>query len=362
MTIGIRGERLGYGALSLLWVLSGCGQQAEAGASAEASAEAAPARVINVEVMSAAPGAFAEEISLTGTVQAARDVIVSAEEGGVIRELFVDRGDVVQEGDPLARIDDAVLLPQVERARAEAAHAEETWQRRRRLFEEDRVGSELAYLEARLLAQQAAAQLAVMEERLLDTVVRAPFAGVLEDRLVEVGAMVSPGSPVGRVLDVNPVTVAAGVPERYAMDVQRGADVRVTFDALEGQVFEGNIDFVGAAVNPSNRTFPVEFSVPNTGGLIKPEMVAGVELVRRVVDDALAVPQDAVVRLAEGEAVYIVRREGDVEIAEARLVTLGLAQDNRVTVTSGLAPMDRVIVVGQQQVTDGDVVRIVEAR
>jgi membrane fusion protein (multidrug efflux system) len=174
--------------------------------------------------------------------------------------------------------------------------------------------------------------------------------------------MVAPGSPVVRVLDVNRVTVAAGVPERYALDVRPGARVRVSFDALNGEEFEGSIQFVGSAVNPRNRTFPVEFSIPNSNGMIKPEMVAEVSLLRRVVDDALAVPQEAVVRLTEGDAVYVIRVEEGQEVAEARLVTLGLAQDNRVEITSGVAPGERVVVVGQQEVADGDVVRIVEGR
>jgi membrane fusion protein (multidrug efflux system) len=349
-------------AVALSGVLSACGGSAEAGASPEAATVEAPTRVINVEVEQAIPGSFAEDIALTGTVQAARDVMVSAEEGGVVRELLVQRGSRVQEDQPIARIDDAVLLPQVERARAEAQYAEDTWQRRRRLFEEDGVGSELAYLEARLLSEQAAAQLEVMEERLLNTVVRAPYTGVVEERLVEVGSMVSPGSPVVRVLDVSRVTVAAGVPERYALDVRPGARVRVRFDALNGQEFEGTIQFVGSAVNPRNRTFPVEFSIPNSNGLIKPEMVAEVSLLRRVVDDALSVPQEAVVRLTEGDAVYVVRNEGEREVAEAQLVTLGLAQDNRVEIADGIVAGDRVVVVGQQELADGDVVRVVEAR
>ena len=368
MTNGRRGAGLVFGAIALAGVLAGCGGSAEAGASEQgaASAEgapvAAPTRVINVVVEQATPGSFAEDIALTGTVEAARDVTVSAEEGGVVRELLVELGNSVDEGQAIARIDDALLLPQVERARAEARYAEETWQRRRRLFEDDGVGSELAYLEARLLAEQAAAQLQVMEERLLHTVVRAPYAGVVEERLVEVGTMVSPGSPVARILDVSRVTVAAGVPERYALDVRPGARVRVAFDALNGEEFEGSIQFVGSAVNPRNRTFPVEFSIPNSNGLIKPEMVAEVSLLRRVEDNALAVPQDAVVRLTEGDAVYVIRAEGDQEIAEARYVELGLAQDNRVTIASGVEPGERVVVVGQQEVADGDVVRIVEAR
>lgn len=358
-----RREKVGLIVLPLLLVAGACSASAEAdSAGQDASAPEALVRVINVEVEEVVESAFAEEIALSGTVQAARDVVVSAEEGGVVRELLLERGAAVTEGQPIVRIDDAILRPQVDRARAEAALAQEQWQRRKRLFEEDRVGSELAYLQDRLTAEQAAAQLKVLEERLARTVVRAPFAGVLEERLVEVGAMVGPGTPVSRVIAVNPVKITAGVPERYATDVRPGAAVRVTFEALEGRSFEGRIGYVGTAVNPRNRTFPVEFSVSNLGGLIKPEMVANVSLTRRVVAKALVVPQNAVVRVTDGSAVYVVKREGDIDVVEARLVKVGMSQDNQVTITSGLSVGDRVVVVGQQQVTNGDRVRIVEAR
>jgi membrane fusion protein, multidrug efflux system len=364
--VRIRRVGAGVGALVLALTVAACGESAQAGDTVpQGNAQPGPealARVINVQVEEVAPTAFSEEISLTGTVQAARDVIVSAEEAGVVKELLVARGANVQEGQAIVRIDDAVLRPQVERARAEAALADEQWQRRKRLFEEDKVGSELAYLEARLTAEQAAAQLEVLEERLARTVVRAPFAGIVEERQVEVGAMVAPGSPIARVITVNPVKITAGVPERYATDVRPGAAVHVTFDALEGRTFEGKIGFVGSAVNPRNRTFAVEFSVPNMGGVIKPEMVASVGVVRRVVKDAIVLPQDAVIRLTDGQAVYVVRSEGGTDTAEARQVTIGMSQDNKVTVTSGLQPGDRVVVVGQHQVAHGDRVRIVEGK
>jgi RND family efflux transporter MFP subunit len=364
--VKIRRAGAGLGTLVIALAAAACSESAQAGDTApQGNAQAAPealARVINVQVEEVAPTAFSEEISLTGTVQAARDVTVSAEEAGVVKELLVARGANVQEGQAIVRIDDAVLRPQVDRARAEAALAEEQWQRRKRLFEEDKVGSELAYLEARLTSEQAAAQLEVLEERLARTVVRAPFAGIVEERQVEVGAMVAPGSPVARIIAVNPVKITAGVPERYAADVRPGAAVHVTFDALEGRTLEGRIGFVGAAVNPRNRTFPVEFSVPNMGGAIKPEMVASVAVVRRVVSEAIVLPQDAVIRLTDGQAVYVVRSDGGSETAEARQVTIGMSQDNKVTVTSGLQPGDRVVVVGQHQVAHGDRVRIVEGR
>ena len=344
--------------LLALWVTA-CGGDAQAGASGEEATAEGASRVINVEVLTVEPASFTEVIRLTGTVQANQDVVVSAEESGVIRRLFVEKGRAVSAGQPLAKIDDGILRSQVEQARARAALATETWERRQRLWEEDGVGSELAYLEARYAAEEARANLRTLERRLERTTVRAPISGILDDRMVEVGTMVSPGTPVGRILDLTPAKVRGGVPERYATDVEPGSEATARFDALGGQTYTGEVSFVGAAVDRANRTFPVELLIPNPGRAVKPEMVADVSLVRRVLDDALVVPQEALVRTEDGFQVFVVVERGDDLVAEARAVTVGPSQRNRAVVEAGLAAGDRIVVVGQNQVATGDRVRIV---
>lgn len=348
------------GAVAMALLAAGCSGDAEAGGSGEEAAAEGYSRIINVEVRTVEPVTFTEVIRLTGTVQANRDVVVSAEESGVIRRLFVEKGQAVATGQPIAKVDDGILLSQVEQARAEAALATETWERRRRLWEEDHVGSELAYLEARSAAEQARARLRTLEQRLERTTVRAPISGILDDRLVEVGTMVSPGTPVGRIVDLNPVKVRGGVPERYATDVEVGSPATATFEVLGGQTYEGEISFVGAAVDRANRTFPVELVIPNPGRAVKPEMVANVALVRRVLEAALVVPQEALVRIEDGFQVFVVEERDDERVAVARVVSVGPSQGNRAVIESGLEAGDRLIVVGQQQVATGDRVRIVD--
>ena len=348
--------------LALGIVVAGCGGDAEAGDPAQATADGAGesfTRIINVEVATVAPETFVERIRLTGTVEANRDVTISAEESGTIVELLVEKGARVDAGDSILRIDDRLLRAQFQEAEARAALAAETWQRRKRLWEEDRVGSELAYLEARYTADQAAAALASLERRLARTVVTAPIEGILDDRMVELGTLVSPGTPVARIVDLNPVKVVGGVPERYAADVRRGAEAVVGFDVLADRDFEGRIGFVGSAVDARNRTFPIELVVPNPGGVVKPEMVASISVVRRSFDDAIVVDQDAIIRTADGYAVFVVEGPEDAPTAHVRTVEVGASQEDRVVIRSGLAAGDRLVVVGQQQVADGDRVRIV---
>lgn len=338
-----------------------CTGGAEAnGATPDASEETAPTRIVNVETITVKPVAFVDVVTVTGTVSADRDVTVSAEESGVVRTVYVQRGARVRQGEPLVALDDAVLRAQYEQAKAEAELAEETWLRQQRLWEQDSIGTEIAYLRARYGAETAAASARALAARLERTVVRAPIAGSVEDRMVEVGSTVMPGGAVARIVDADPVKVTAGIPERYAGDFRTGGSARLAFDHVPGRTVEGRLRFVGTAVDEQSRTFPIEVALPNADGSLKPGMVAKVEAPRRTLDGALVVPRDAVLRSATGYLVYVVTGAAGREHAEARAVTPGPGAGGRVVIESGLVSGDRVVVVGQQQLADGDAVRATE--
>jgi len=119
---------------------------------------------------------------------------------------------------------------------------------------------------------------------------------------------------------------------------------------------------VGSVIHPRSRTFEVEFTLPNPEGRVKPEMVADVVLLRREWSDALVVPQEALVRAEEGFVAYVVEGEGDAAVARARPVELGPTQRNRAVVTRGLEAGDRLVVLGQDRLADGDRVVVVQER
>ena len=333
------------------------GGAAQDGSADTAGASAPAQRVVNVEVLETATEPFDITLVVTGEVRPDRDVTVSSEETGVIRELLVERGTRVAEGQPLARIDDRVLRAQVDQARAEAAIARETWERQRRLWEEEQIGTELAYLQARYTAERADANARMLEARLERTVISAPIDGTVEDRFVEVGTMTSPGTPVARIVDADPLRIMAGVPERYAGEIRAGT-ARVSFENMSLGEFTGRISFVGTAVDDQTRTFPVEVRLANTGGRVKPGLVARVYLARGQVASAVLVPRDAVLRSETGYIVYVVEDQAGTPMAQARDVVTGAGDARRVVIEAGLAAGERVIVVGQQQVAHGDVVRI----
>ena len=363
----VRGALLPAAGAALL-ALGGCGEAPAVDESADMEEPAAlkPAtpdtrRIINVEVETLAPRPFTDVIRLTGTVNADREVTVAAEEGGTVAAILADKGDRVRRGQALIRLDDDLLRAQRGEAEAKAALDADQWGRRKRLFEEEGIGTEEEYVEARYLAEQSRARLDLIEARLRRTVVRAPFDGLLDRRLVEVGSVIAPGQAVAHILDLEPLKVTAGVPERYAADVSDGDGATVAFADL-GDTCAATVTYVGAAIDGRHRTFPVELDLERPVAGAKPAMVAEVTLVLEVHPDAIVVPNQALVRTEEGFTAFVAADWVDGPVARARPVTLGASGGDEVVATSGLSPAERLIVVGQEQVADGDRLRIVPRR
>lgn len=316
-------------------------------------------KIVNVATVTLEPRSFGATVRLTGEAEPKTDVTVSAEEAGVLEVFVAARGTRVGRGAAIARIDDDVLAAQVEEARASAQLAEDRYVRQRRLWEEEGIGSEIAFLQAKSEAEAAAARLAQLRTRLGRTVVRAPVAGTVDDHLVEAGEVVQPGTPVARVVDASRLEISGGVPERFAPRVSVGDSAEITFDILPGRVFEGEISFVGTAVDRESRTFPIEIAMDNPDGEVKPYMIANVRVLMRRIEDAIVVSREVLLRTEDGQQVMIVEEGEHGPVAAARDVALGATSENDVVVTDGLEAGDRLVVRGHQMVDPGDRVRII---
>ncbi len=355
----------------LLLAAAGCSGADEASAPA-ATAETSSRRSVRVETLVLQPTSFQDVIELTGSVEAVQDARLSAQASGTIVRL-AERGAYVRAGEPVAQIDPALAQAAVQQAEAtlsaaEAALAlaEDSYRRQEPLFR-DSVISALEFEnvraqrnQARAQVEQARAALAQAQEQFENTRVTAPFAGIVEERLVEIGEQVAPGTPVARVLNTERVKVTAGVPERYAGDIEVGTPVQVVLQAYGRQPRPGTVTFAGNAVNPQSRTFPIEIELGNGDGQLKPEMVARVLVTRERLDGVLVVPQSAVMREEDGHVLYVATRTDSLTVAERRAVTLGPGYDGRVVVTRGLEAGEEVVVLGQTNLTDGDALEVTE--
>ncbi|MDH3298308.1 MAG: efflux RND transporter periplasmic adaptor subunit [Gemmatimonadota bacterium] len=335
--------------------IAGCG-----GAEANVADEAEQfVKVVNVEVETITPVAFSSAVRITGEAEPETDVTVSAEEAGRLEAFVARKGTRLGRGQAIARIDDDVLAAQVEEARAVADIAQDRYERQRRLFEEEGIGSEIAYLQARADAASSAARFEQLKARLDRTIVRSPVAGTFDAEFVDEGEIVQPGTPVARIVDASRLRITGGVPERFATRVSAGSVAMISFDILPARSFEGRITFVGTAVDRQSRTFPIEVVMDNPGGEVKPYMIANVRVLMRQIDDAIVVSREVLLRSELGFQALVVETVDGHEVAVARDLTLGASDENAVVVTAGLSVGDQIVVRGQQLTDPGDRVRIV---
>ncbi|WP_279322755.1 efflux RND transporter permease subunit, partial [Rhodothermus marinus] len=214
-------------------------------------------------------------------------------------------------------------------ARAAYELALDNFRRQEPLFR-DSIISALEFENVRAQRDQAEAQLRLAEaaveqarKQLAHTEIRAPFAGTVEAHFVDVGEQIAMGQPVVRLVNLREVKVRAGVPERYARDIRVGTSVELRFQAYGLPPREATVTFVGNAIDPGNRTFPVEVRLDNPDGQLKPEMVVRVRLAREVLDSVVVVPLPAVVRDETGTSVFVADSSAEGPVARQRYVTLG---------------------------------------
>jgi RND family efflux transporter MFP subunit len=354
-------SRLGYllAVTVAVVVTAGC-SRGEAAASSDAETTGqANVRVTNVETTPVMLGEFRGFIRVTGEVEALYDVTISAEETGRIERFLVEKGRRVRSGQAIARLENDLLSAQVDEARASAQLAREEYERQRQLWEEDSIGTEMAFLQRRYASEMATARLSSLEARLQRTEIVAPVTGTFEENFLEVGEMALPGAAVVRLVATDRVKIVAGVPERHARTVVVGDEARVTLDVFPDQEFVGEVSFAGATVDPRSRTFRVEVILDNPESMMKPAMVANLQVEREHLDNVISVPQQVVLRSAEGYKVFVAESEGEGYVAYARTVELGAVSGDDVVIQAGLELGELLITVGYQLVDDGSPIRIV---
>jgi RND family efflux transporter MFP subunit len=316
----------------------------------------------------------------------------------------VQQGDSVGRGVALARVRTKDYAVKVDQASGQLAQARATLMTSARQVAEAEVGAEKAKLDFeraeallatesmtkseydsaksqhdlyRAKVETAKAQLVVVEAQIAaaeaarnattismdDTVLRSPIDGLLLERRVEVGEMISPGGPAFVLADVSVVKAQFGVPDLDVQNLKIGSTLAVGLDALPGKEFTGQITSISPSADQKTRLFEVEVSIQNPERLLKVGMIASLTLAAAAGGDPVAVvPLSAIVRSKDRPdqySLFVIENDGGVERARLRSVTLGDAYGNRVAVTSGVKVGDLVISSGGSRLVDGEVVQVI---
>lgn len=304
---------------------------------------------------------FKHFLELQGNVTTKNLLTIYPEYSGVLTNVYVREGQKVKKGEVLAKIDDGGLSQQLAQLKIQSELAKTTFERQQRLWDQ-KIGSEMQYLQAKSNYEAQDQAIAQLEQQVAKTIVRAPFSGTIDDVFTEQGSVVMPGqTQLMRIVNLNNMYIETDVPEKYVANITRGKKVEVEFPIL-GKKVDSKVRQVGDFINPSNRTFKVEISVPNKEKAIKPNLTAKLRINDYSNESALLIPQGIISENANGEQyIYVIKDKtgSDKATAEKRIIETGLTQGDYIEVTKGLDPGIEIIQEGARSVNDGQEVKII---
>lgn len=333
-----------------LLLVAGCGRQGGGGASGGEM-------IVRVVTHTGRRQPVDETISLVGTLEADELVEVKSELDGRIRTIAFEEGQPVRAGQLLIQLDTDKLQASLEEAEANLRLAEASRRRYEALAGTVAV-SRQELDQAVAAAEASSAAVALLRAQLQDAAITAPFDGVVGERLVSPGQFVTKGQTLTFLVDADPMKAAVHAPERYLSQLREGHVVELRVAAYPDEPFRGTVAFIDPQLDEATRTALVKAAVPNPEGRLRSGMLATARLALRVRDQALVIPETALLQQGDVISVFIV---GPDDVAQPRPVTAGLRIPGGVEITAGLTEGERVVVEGLQKLRPGAKVKTREA-
>lgn len=297
-------------------------------------------------------------VRATGSVRAAQGVTVSAEIGGRVAEISFESGAQISAGDVLLQMDTATEDAQLASALATAALARTELARIRKLIKRNVTSAdELDQAEAQV--KETAAQVGVIRAAIAKKTVRAPFAGHLGLRQVNLGEILKEGTAIVSLQNLDPVHVDFSLPQRELARLTTNMKVRVASDVAPGKIFEGKLIAVNPEVDPVTRNVRVRTLAANPGGQLRTGMFASVEVVLPQSRHVLSVPATSVLYAPFGNSVFVIDEQQNEQSGEKskvlrqQLVQLGEARGDFIEITKGLKPGETVVTSGVFKLSAG---------
>lgn len=293
-----------------------------------------------------------------GSVVAIRAVTLGSELPGTVLKIGFDSGTTVKKGALLVRLDTSTEEAQLESALAEQALARLDLDRAVQLR---RGGSNSpADLDsARARARQADAAVAALKATIAKKVIRAPFEGRIAIRKVELGQVVTPGTPIASLQSIDPIYAEFSLPQQALADVQAGQRALLHTDTFPGETWDGKVNTINSEVDVDTRNVRFRAVFANQDGRLRPGMFANVEVLGDERAPVISVPATAVLYAPYGDSVYVIEEEKHektgqpVTVARQKFVRLGERRGDFVAVVSGLAAGEKVVDSGAFKLRNG---------
>jgi membrane fusion protein (multidrug efflux system) len=315
-----------------------------------------------VAMTPAVRGDIASYYRATASLEAEKEARILVRVTGVVGKLFVEEGDEVAAGDPLLLVENPEYKFRLQQAEATTGNLRSRYQRFEAMLAED-LTTEEEYQAARSDLANAEAEEGLARLNLSYTTVRAPFAGRVTSRLVDLGQNLAVGNEVMVMADFHPLLARVHVPSREFNKLKQDQTVGLSLDS-SGEELRGRIKLISPVIDPASGTIKVTVEVPEYPAGTRPGDFAEVNIVTELRRDTLLVPSGAVFN-DKGESVVYVVGEGGQEgppgmVAHRRTVVVGFTDDRHTEILEGLTDGDAVVTRGQRSLKDGAAVKILD--
>ncbi len=305
-------------------------------------------QAVTVEAVKVVRASLPQAITAVGSLRSDESVTLRPEVAGRIATIGFAEGQRVQKGAVLVRLDPTVNEAEVKQARANMTLAKSKYDRAVDLAKSNFISGQ-ARDEAESNMKVAEAALAVAEAKLAKTEIRAPFSGIIGLRQVSLGDYVKEGADLVNLEAVDPLKVDFRVPEVYMKQVRAGQPIEIALDAIPGRTYAGRVFAINPLVDAAGRAIVIRAQVSNPDTSLRPGMFARVRLITEERQDALVLPEQALVPSGSEQFVF---RVVDGKAQRAR-VEIGQRGDGRVEIRQGVGPEDVVVVAGQLKLREG---------
>lgn len=295
---------------------------------------------------------YSSYVKVNGVVATDQNVMVMPEVNGVLSSVNVRRGQSVRKGQTIARVDNSIMQKNLAELKTQLEFATTMFEKQERLFKQN-VGTEIQYLQAKNNKESLDNSIATLKSQIAKSTIVAPISGKIDEIFPKQGELVSPGSPVVRIVSTSNVYVDAEVSEAYIGKVNLNDEVQVFFPFLN-KTFDAKITYKGNFINPNNRTFKVHIGFKTGKMDLPPNMLAVVQLRDVYIKDAVIVPSKLIKNDGKTDFVYTVK---DKKVEKKSIETLSI-YDGKSAVSGSLKVGDKLIVKGYNAVSKGEEVII----
>ena len=297
---------------------------------------------------------FKHYIEVQGNVDALDNVVALNQQPGIVTALYVKVGDKVSKGQLLGLTQTtAAVEDQVRATETQLALAKTAYEKQARLWEQ-KVGSELQYLQAKTQKEAAESGLAGLRKQLEMTKIIAPISGTVDAVNLRIGEMAAPSQlmPGIRIINGNNLKVKAKLADSDFGKIKSNDKVEIEFPDINKSV-QSTVSYVSKTIDPRSRTFELEANLNNSQGEFAANMIAKLKINDAVYKDVLLVPTNVIQKSAEGEYVLIAKADKNIKIAVKKMVKTGAEYNGKTVITEGLEEGDSIITFGFSEVVDG---------